>query len=255
MFMCLLFVNPSVVSAQSKKQQIFILKGKLDSLKEENIQTKYHLDISRRLEIRNKQEIDSLENILNIQERKLNANKFSYESDLKRLQRELDFANLSLKKNQRDLDSIASLLVDPKLISDYVNSENEITYSSLNVPSRAEMVTIEDWLAQFTLLSDNEISFFDAKIARFYGGDEPLDVHGQVSISTEVYKEGIVYVSRGEYEGVTYELFVPLLELSDVRKIADRLFRNMGMCISPEEMNIRYEETDYGIKVYWGGGC
>ena len=135
------------------------------------------------------------------------------------------------------------------------NMQNEITYSLLNKPSSAEMLTIEDWLAQFTLLSDNEISFFDAKIARFYGGDKPLDVHGQVSISTEVYKEGIVYVSRGEYEGVTYELFVPLLELSDVRKIADRLFRNMGMCVSPEEMNIRYEETDYGIKVYWGGGC
>lgn len=133
--------------------------------------------------------------------------------------------------------------------------QNEITYSLLNKPSRAEMETIEDWLSQFTLVSDNEISFFDAEIARSYGGDEPLDVHGQVSISTQVYKEGIVYVSRGEYEGVTYELFVPLLELSDVRKIADRLFRNMGMCVSPEEMNIRYEETDYGIKVYWGGGC
>ena len=146
--------------------------------------------------------------------------------------------------SQDTLDSTSSL-----------NIENEITYSILNKPSSAEMLTIEDWLAQFTLVSDNEISFLDAKIARFYGGDEPLDVHGQVSISTQVYKEGIVYVSRGEYEGVTYELFVPLLELSDVRKIADRLFRNMGMCVSPEEMNIRYEETDYGIKVYWGGGC
>jgi hypothetical protein len=135
------------------------------------------------------------------------------------------------------------------------NAKTEITYSMLNKPSRAEMENIEDWLVQFTLVSDNEISFYDAEIARLYGGDEPLDVHGQVSISTLVYKEGIVYISRGEHEGVTYELFVPLLGLSDLRRIADRLFRNMGMCVTPEEMNIRYEETEYGIKVYWGGGC
>jgi hypothetical protein len=133
--------------------------------------------------------------------------------------------------------------------------KNEISYSMLNKPSRPEMETLEDWLNQFTLICDSEVSFFDAEIARLYGGDEPLDVYGQVSISTLVYKEGIVYVSRGEYEGVTYELFVPLLGLSDLKRIADRLFRNMGMCVSPEEMNIRYEETDYGIKVYWGGGC
>ena len=133
--------------------------------------------------------------------------------------------------------------------------KTEITYSILNKPSSSEMEDIEDWLVQFTLVSDNEISFYDAEIARLYGGDEPLDVHGQVSISTLVYKEGIVYISRGEYEGVTYELFVPLLGLSDLRRIADRLFRNMGMCVTPEEMNIRYEETEYGIKVYWGGGC
>ena len=37
MFMCLLFVNPSFISEQSKKRQSFILKGKLDTLKEEKI--------------------------------------------------------------------------------------------------------------------------------------------------------------------------------------------------------------------------
>lgn len=150
--------------------------------------------------------------------------------------------------------SFAQTNTDPSKLT-YVKSEFEINYSILNKTAKAEMSDIHDWLVQFTMVSDNEISFYDAEIARLYGGDEPLNVHGQVSISTQVYKEGIVYISRGEYEGVTYELFVPLLKLSDLKRIADRLFRNMGMCVSPEEMNIRYEETDYGIKVYWGGGC
>jgi len=29
----------------------------------------------------------------------------------------------------------------------------------------------------------------------------------------------------------------------------------MGGCISPEEMEINYEVTEFGIKITWGGGC
>ena len=29
----------------------------------------------------------------------------------------------------------------------------------------------------------------------------------------------------------------------------------MGGCVQPEEMEIKYEETEFGIKITWGGGC
>ena len=97
------------VSAQSKKEQILILKGKIDSLKDENLRIMQYLEVSQRLENRSNHEIDSLKNVLNIQEGKLNTNKVSYENKLRQLQHELDIANYSLKKRKRDLDSIASL--------------------------------------------------------------------------------------------------------------------------------------------------
>ncbi len=110
----------SAAVAQSKKQQIFILKGKLDSLKEENTRKVHDLEVSRKLEVRNKHEIDSLKNVCNILERKLNANKVTCESELKHLQRQLDSADLNLKKRQRDLDSITSLPENSLVLSDSV---------------------------------------------------------------------------------------------------------------------------------------
>jgi len=133
----IVFSLNTAVSAQSKKQQIFILKGKLDSLNEENIRTMHDLEVSRKREIRNKNEIDSLKNVLDNQERKLNANKVSYESDLKRLQRELDFANLSLKKNQRDLDSIASLPENAIALSD----SSRLAYFTKNLISHGQTIS------------------------------------------------------------------------------------------------------------------
>ncbi len=158
----IVFSLNTLVSAQSKKKQIFILKGKLDSLKEENTQTKYLLDISRKLEIRNKQEIDSLESILNIQETKLNANKVGYDRDLKQLQRELDLANISLKNRVRDLDSIARLPENSIALSDssrlayfskYLVSPNQTVSSGvlgdLNLDGYVDLVLIlQDTLLQ-----------------------------------------------------------------------------------------------------------
>jgi hypothetical protein len=133
--------------------------------------------------------------------------------------------------------------------------KTEITYSALNKPSHPNMQNIEDWLIQFTLVCDNEVYYYDAEVARLYGESDPRDVHGRMSVSTKIYKEGIVLVRNGEYEGASYELFIPLLKMADVKKIADRLCKNMGGCIRPEEMEIQYEQSMNGVNVYWGGGC
>jgi len=109
---------------------------------------------------------------------------------------------------------------------------------------------------QLNEASATSVTFIDEKTAKFYGGDEALlEVHGKVTLQNSVYKEGIIFSHRAEFEGSLYQLFIPLLKLSDVKRNIERLCKNMGGCLQPEEMEIKYEETDFGIKITWGGGC
>jgi hypothetical protein len=148
----------------------------------------------------------------------------------------------------------AQTTIDPSK-STFVQSKFEINYSILNKTATSEMSDIHDWLVQFTLVCDNEVHYYDAETAKLYGEADPRDVHGRMSVSTKTYKEGIVLVRNGEFEGASYELFIPLLTMADAKKNVDRLCKNMGGCIRPEEMEIYYEQAKNGIKVYWGGGC
>jgi hypothetical protein len=136
------------------------------------------------------------------------------------------------------------------------DTEFELKYSTLNKPATPSMNEIGDWLSQFTLNCNNSTIFFDKKTAEFYYGNEAiLELHGKVTIQNSIYKEGIIFSERLEYEGSIYQLFIPLLNLTDVKKNVDKLCRNMGGCVQPEEMEIKYEETEFGIKITWGGGC
>ncbi len=148
----------------------------------------------------------------------------------------------------------AQTTVDPSK-STYVKSEFEINYSILNKSARPEMSDIHDWLSQFTLVSDSKVYYYDAETAKLYGEDNPRDVHGLFFVSTKIYKEGVVLVHNGEFEGASYELFIPLVTIADAKKNIDRLCKNMGGCTPPEEMEVHYEQANNGIKVYWGGGC
>jgi hypothetical protein len=151
-------------------------------------------------------------------------------------------------------DSLKLLLVHNNI--ENTTKEFEFTYSALNKPATAAMQEIEDWLSQFTLNCSNSILYYDKETAEFYGGDTPnLADFGKVTVVNSVYNEGIMFSQRFEYEGAIYQLFIPLINLTDVKKNIDRLCRNMGGCISPEEMEINYEVTEFGIKITWGGGC
>jgi hypothetical protein len=166
-----------------------------------------------------------------------------------------------MKKTLLSILTIAQCIIgfaqtntDPSKLT-YVKSEFEINYSILNKTAKAEMSDIHDWLNQFTLISDNEVSYYDAELAKLYGSDDPRDSYGRIFFNTKTYKEGIVLVQKGEHEGASFEMFIPLLNLADAKRIVDRLCRNMGGCLKPQEVNVDYEQVDHGIKVYWGGGC
>jgi hypothetical protein len=237
--------------SQSKKEQIYILNQRLDSLNQV-------LNFERNITIKNIGLKDSTISIINIQNDNLN-------DSINRLNSNLSSLNYDLMQEKSLIESLRnefSTITDSlKLLLVHNNIENttkefEFTYSALNKPATAAMQEIEDWLSQFTLNCSNSILYYDKETAEFYGGDTPnLADFGKVTVVNSVYNEGIMFSQRFEYEGAIYQLFIPLINLTDVKKNIDRLCRNMGGCISPEEMEINYEVTEFGIKITWGGGC
>lgn len=276
--------------SQSKKEQIYILNQRLDSLNQV-------LNFERNITIKNIGLKDSTISIINIQNdnlndsiNRLNSNLSSLNYDLMqekslieslrkefsnkvetlndtitRLNSKISTLNIELIREKSLIESMGnelSTITDSlKLLLVHNNIENttkefEFTYSALNKPATAAMQEIEDWLSQFTLNCSNSILYYDKETAEFYGGDTPnLADFGKVTVVNSVYNEGIMFSQRFEYEGAIYQLFIPLINLTDVKKNIDRLCRNMGGCISPEEMEINYEVTEFGIKITWGGGC
>ena len=177
----------------------------------------------------------------------------------------LSLSNLELISKKNQIESMRTEILNKsdslKLLKgineiDNTDAEFELKYSTLNKPATPSMNEIGDWLSQFTLNCNNSTIFFDKKTAEFYYGNEAiLELHGKVTIQNSIYKEGIIFSERLEYEGSIYQLFIPLLNLTDVKKNVDKLCKNMGGCVQPEEMEIKYEETEFGIKITWGGGC
>ncbi len=111
-------------------------------------------------------------------------------------------------------------------------------------------------MEQFTLLEEGKTTFYDEKTALFYGGGEiQFSSHGIVNIEHAIYKEGIIFSKRYEHEGALYQLFIPMLSEKDIKKNIERLCKNMGGCVPVEEMVIEYEQTEFGIRISWGGGC
>jgi len=237
--------------SQSKKDQIEILTQQIDSVKKV-------LNLERKIAVENSVKKDSIISIGNKQVEKL------YDT-INVLNSKLSASNLELinRRNQIELmlTEISNKSDSLKLLRGINEIENtdtefELKYSTLNKPATPSMNEIGDWLSQFTLNCNNSTMFFDKKTAEFYYGNEAiLELHGKVTIQNSIYKEGIIFSERLEYEGSIYQLFIPLLNLTDVKKNVDKLCKNMGGCVQPEEMEIKYEETEFGIKITWGGGC
>ena len=209
-----------VASAQSKKEQIKQLNKELDSLKQAFVKERA----------------------------KFTQNETLIINQIKSLQKDLFVKTDSIR-------------LFKQLLLEKANNKNEaqpfeITYATLNKPAKDSMENIHDWLEQFTLLEEGKTTFYDEKTALFYGGGEiQFSSHGIVNIEHAIYKEGIIFSKRYEHEGALYQLFIPMLSEKDVKKNIERLCKNMGGCVPVEEMVIEYEQTEFGIRISWGGGC
>jgi hypothetical protein len=209
-----------VASAQSKKEQIKQLNKELDSLKQAFVKERAKFTQNETLIIN---QIKSLQKDLFVK------------TDSIRLFKQLLLEKANNKKEAQPF---------------------EITYATLNKPAKDSMENIHDWLEQFTLLEEGKTTFYDEKTALFYGGGEiQFSSHGIVNIEHAIYKEGIIFSKRYEHEGALYQLFIPMLSEKDVKKNIERLCKNMGGCVPVEEMVIEYEQTEFGIRISWGGGC
>ena len=209
-----------VASAQSKKEQIKQLNKELDSLKQAFVKERAKFTQNETLIIN---QIKSLQKDLFVK------------TDSIRLFKQLLLEKANNKKEAQPF---------------------EITYATLNKPAKDSMEIIHDWLEQFTLLEEGKTTFYDEKTALFYGGGEiQFSSHGIVNIEHAIYKEGIIFSKRYEHEGALYQLFIPMLSEKDIKKNIERLCENMGGCVPVEEMVIEYEQTEFGIRISWGGGC
>lgn len=112
--------------------------------------------------------------------------------------------------------------------------------------SNAKMNDIYDWLKQFEELRSNSIDNNE---------DGTKNLEEAAKLHKTVYKNGVIIEENVIYEGANYELFIPLISAKEAKKLVDRLCRNMGGCLGPDEVDVKYKETKDGVKVEWGGGC
>jgi hypothetical protein len=112
--------------------------------------------------------------------------------------------------------------------------------------SNKKMNDVRNWLKQFDELRHNSITNNEDGTKN----DQEIE-----TINKVVYKNGITFEETLVYEGEGYVLFLPLLTAKEAKKLVDRLCRNMGGCLGPDEVDVKYKESKDGVKVEWGGGC
>lgn len=277
LFILLLFLGFESFS-QSKKNQIEDLTKKSDSLEQVILferkgaqikkfqydSTVQQFEVSRqnkeKMILKQKETIDSFNTELrgvNLKMHKVNQEKLSETAELLEKLNSKISENLALQKQLFSL--LDSLKMERSINKNNVpktSEETEVTFKKLNKPVNETMNEITDWLNQFTIISEQTTFHYDLETARFYGGESAsIEMFGKVTLKNTLFQEGIILIERGEYEGSSYQLYIPVLEIQDVKRLIDRLCRNMGGCVSSEDMEINYEKTDFGVKVSWGGGC
>ncbi|MDP4637354.1 MAG: hypothetical protein NWR96_10075 [Crocinitomicaceae bacterium] len=259
------------IFAQSKKDQIESLTFSLDSIQRillterQNTSTKMQkLDsivaFQENVILKEKHQVDTLNlelRRLNLKILEVNQEKLIETSELIEKYNVKNKENLALMKELNSMkDSLHQERSRSNEKNDFLKEAVEITKASLYKPANATMNEIVDWLNQFTILSESQTIHYDLETARFYGGESAsIEMLGKVTLKNTLFQEGIVFNERYEHEGSMYQLFIPVLEIQDVKRLIDRLCRNMGGCVSSDEMEVNYEKTDFGVKVSWGGGC
>lgn len=262
---------------QTKKNQIEDLTKKSDSLEQVILferkgaqikkyqydSTVQQFEVSRqnkeKIILKQKETIDSINTELrglNLKIHKVNQEKLSETAEL------LEKLNSKISENlalQKHIFSLADSLKIERSINNNdskTSEETEVSFKKLNKPSNATMNEVSDWLSQFTIISEQTTFHHDLETARLYGGESAsIEMFGKVTLKNTTYQEGIVFNERYEFEGSMYQLYIPVLEIQDVKRLIDRLCKNMGSCVSADDMEVTYEKTDFGVKVLWGGGC
>jgi hypothetical protein len=240
---CLCLTISGCILAQSKKVQIQTLTMRLDSLKKASDTERNFNNIAI---------VEQKTKIINYEKQisSLNTTLFELNKDLSFKSTKL----VNLDKQIDNLNTVIRLKSDSiKLLIDSKSHETDLTefgiqinYTLLNKP---DYNSLEDWLSQFTLVAKNKFSYTDNDLANYYaGGDTRVDLYGEVIFIYSMYREGIVFLVRGEHERASYQLFIPLITISDAKKNIENLCKKMGYCITPEKMKIDFFFCSENVK-------
>jgi outer membrane murein-binding lipoprotein Lpp len=139
---------------------------------------------------------------------------------------------------------VNSLTEEINASREYINKNTPMglqnNFSKFVNPSHED---VYDFLGQF-----EEQTNFELEI----NGEQP---ELNRTISQSIYTNGISFQVVSGYEYASYTLFIPIRSTEIVKNGLERLCKNMGGCLSPEEVDISYDVEKSGIKISWEGGC
>lgn len=145
-------------------------------------------------------------------------------------------------------------------LKSYSQSEYEITQavdinSSIYIkPIKNKSAGIEEYLQYFKLMGSFKYEGKQSGNPNWNPADGE-DPYSWYSKSIEMYDKGIILWGFKEYEGESFELYIPIITTEQAKKLLERLCKNMGGCLTPEEVNVTYELFQDGVLISWGGGC
>jgi hypothetical protein len=154
------------------------------------------------------------------------------------------------------IPSIITLQIFPQLTNgqNKINQAVVINNSTYIKPIKDKTQGIEEYLKHFKLISQYENRGKKSGNPNWNpaDGDDPYSWYSR---SISVYDKGIVMWGYNEHESASYELYIPLLSIEQAKNLLEPLCRNMGGCLTPEDVNVTFETFQDGVLLKWGGGC
>jgi hypothetical protein len=122
-------------------------------------------------------------------------------------------------------------------------------------PSRGNSEEIEGYLKNFELITSYAYYGKQSGNPNWQPSEGDEDPYSKYNRVISIYEHGIVFWEKIEYEGASYDLFIPMLSIIEGKNLIQNLCKNMGGCTPPEEVEVEFKEFMGGILVTWGGGC
>ncbi|MFM7683843.1 MAG: hypothetical protein ACKO7P_14045 [Bacteroidota bacterium] len=114
---------------------------------------------------------------------------------------------------------------------------------------------IYEYLNNFRLIGSYTYTGTQGGNPSWSAAEGDIDPYTWFSETVTFFDKGIVFWEFAEHEGAGYQLFVPMLSVDEGKRQFEKLCKNMGGCIPPEDVEVDFSEFNGGVLLSWGGGC